>query len=618
MKIVSSIVFHTLLLAITIHCSYAQQKIPNNTSNEFRGGFERNGCYKGVDFNLLKEKKWQVKLGSSIRSSPIFSNDHIYVGCSDSVLYCINASNGAIVWRFKAKSAVHSTPSLQDGKIFFTDKKNNLYALSQANGKEIWQKNLGADLPYPWGFDYYQSSPTVHHNQVFVGSGNGSAYALNAVTGAIIWSYQTPSLIRSSPTFYNNTVYFGDLSGKVHAVNAKTGQPKWIFATVGDTINNELEGNDFKAVIASVAIKDTIAIIGGRDGNLYALHTITGKELWRYSYDGSWVISSAAISDKTVVSATSDGRIVNALDLITGKELWKYKVPASVWASPVVVNSTVAAACNDGFMYILDLHTGKEKSRQRIGDRFLSTPAYSDGVLFTGTDDGYMKAYPTATKSEPVNPVKKAVFWTSDVMGKHFKPGIGVVIRDYFIAEGYELLNEEKLVDFLQKNSSDKINSVVVFAVGYFPEKIITGTYRNNILYHYLNNGGKTVVVGLNPSVNRFDFKTGAYKGIDYTLSDSIIGVKYPFPDLRTHYGFYPSGVTLTGLKWGLKNTVPAYAALSPDSVTALSIDENGKAPYWVKNYGFREGTGFVQLWIQASILNNLEEFKKIAEFGVQ
>ena len=38
----------------------------------------------------------------------------------------------------------------------------------------------------------------------------------------------------------------------------------------------------------------------------------------------------------------------------------------------------------------------------------------------------------------------------------------------------------------------------------------------------------------------------------------------------------------------------------------------------WVKNYGHREGTGFVQLWMQANTLHLLGEVRKIAEYGIE
>lgn len=609
------------MIGLLLFCFTVQNLPAQNhsllTPSLFRGGPNKNGVYPGSDFNSIKATKWQFKTGAAVRSSPTVDQGKVYVGSSDGFLYCLDAASGKKVWAFNAGAAVQSSPAISKDKVFFTNKKNQLFALHKMSGQKIWQADLKPDQPYAWGFDYYQSSPLVHTGVVYVGSGSGAVYALNELDGKIKWSYQTASLVRSSPSLAQNTLYFGDLSGKVYALDAQTGAKKWQFATVGDTVNNLNFGNDFKAILASVAIKDNIAVVGGRDGYLYALNATNGQEIWRDNFNGSWVISSVAIKDSMVVTGTSDGRFVKAYNLYTGKEKWTYKTPTIVWSSPIIVGNTVAAVVNDGFVHCLDLQSGTEKSRYRFGDRVFSSPSFADGVLYVGNDDGHISALQTGTKPMPTRPIKKAVFWTSDVMGKYLRAGMSNLIRDYFTAEGYELLNEETLPTFLKTNSNSAVASVVVFATGYFQEEITKGAYQKSLLYDYLSKGGKVVVLGTNPAFHRFDYSAKEYKGLDYLQADTLIGVKYPYNDLRSHYGLYGSVPTETGKKWGLNQTVSAFAGVDPAQVTPLALDENGKALYWVKNYGHREGTGFVQLWMQANMLHQLGEVRKIAEYGL-
>lgn len=588
------------------------------TGGVFRGGANKNGVYAGSDFNSISHTKWQFKTGAAVRSTPLVDQGKVYAGSADGFLYCLDAGTGKKLWAFQAGFAINSSPAMSKDKVFFTNKKNQLFALNKLTGQKIWQSDLQADLPYAWGFDYYQSSPLVQAGTVYVGSGSGAVFALNEADGKIKWNFKTASLVRSSPALAQNTLYFGDLSGKVYALDAASGAKKWQFATNGDTINNERFGNDFKAILASVAIKDNIAVIGGRDGYLYAINASTGQEIWHYSFNGSWVISSVAIKDSVVVMGTSDGRVVKAFNLFTGKEKWTHATPTIVWSSPIIVGNTVAAVVNDGFMHILDFQTGAEKSRYRFGDRTFSSPVIANGVIYVGNDDGNISALQTATKTLSGRPIKKAVFWTSDVMGKYLRAGMSNLIRDYFVAEGYELLSDQTLPAFLQANSSANVASVVVFAAGYFQEEIITGAYHNSLLYHYLSKGGKVVALGTNPAFHKFDYSAKEYRGLSYMQADTLIGVKYPYNDLRSHYGLYSSLPTETGKKWGLTQTVSAFAGVDPAQVTPLALDENGKAVYWVKNYGQRQGTGFVQLWMQANTLHLLGEVKKIAEYGIE
>jgi len=606
------------LLFLALQMAAFAQNNPVVSTSLFRGGPTKNGVYPGNDFNAITATKWQFKTGASVRSSPTFAQGMVYAGSADGTLYCLHAATGKKIWSFNAGSAIHSSPAVTAGKVIFTDKKNRLYALQKTTGVKIWQSDLQPDQPYAWGFDYYQSSPLVQAGTIYVGSGSGAVYALNEVDGKIKWRFASASLVRSSPTLYQNTLYFGDLSGKVYALNAQTGQKKWQFSTTGDTIRNEPLGNDYKAVMASVAIKDNIAVVGGRDGFLYAIDTQSGKEIWRRNYNGSWVISSVAIKDSLVVSGTSDGRVIHAFNLYSGREKWAYKTNTIVWSSPIIVGNTVVGVVNDGFIHCIDLLTGKEKSRYCFGDRVFSSPSFADGVIYVGNDDGHISALQTGVKAVSGKPVKKAVFWTSDVMGKYLRAGMSNLIRDYFVAEGYELLTEETLPAFLKTNSTPAVASVVVFAAGYFQQEIITGSYHNSVLYQYLMQGGKVVVLGTNPAFHRFDYPAKEYKGLDYLQADTLIGVKYPFNDLRSHYGLYSSVPTEQGKKWGLSQTIPAFAGVDTQQVTPLAIDENGKAVYWVKNYGHKEGTGFVQLWMQANMLHQLGEVRKIADYGIE
>ena len=68
-----------------------------------------------------------------------------------------------------------------------------------------------------------RSSPAVAGGVVYVGSGDGRVYALNATTGAQVWNYTTGSFVFSSPAVAGGVVYVGSFDYKVYALNATTG-----------------------------------------------------------------------------------------------------------------------------------------------------------------------------------------------------------------------------------------------------------------------------------------------------------------------------------------------------------------------------------------------------------
>ena len=58
-----------------------------------------------------------------------------------------------------------------------------------------------------------------------------NVYALNASTGAILWSYTTGNAVTSSPAVANGVVYIGsgEWLGNVYALNASTGAKLWSY-----------------------------------------------------------------------------------------------------------------------------------------------------------------------------------------------------------------------------------------------------------------------------------------------------------------------------------------------------------------------------------------------------
>src|SRR5712675_2392356 len=80
--------------------------------------------------------------------------------------------------------------------------------------------NLGLKWSYVTGASVY-SSPAVANGVVYVSSEDGAVYALEASTGAKLWSYTTGGgVFGSSPAVENGVVYVGSDDANVYALNA--------------------------------------------------------------------------------------------------------------------------------------------------------------------------------------------------------------------------------------------------------------------------------------------------------------------------------------------------------------------------------------------------------------
>ena len=105
---------------------------------------------------------------------------------------------------------------------------------------------------------------------VYVGSGDGKIYALDATTGVLLWEFQTGSVVHSVPAVAGGTVYIGSDDGNVYALSASKGKMLWSYQTRN-------------YVVSSPAVVNNVVYIGSGNGKLYALNATTrrqGMGLW--------------------------------------------------------------------------------------------------------------------------------------------------------------------------------------------------------------------------------------------------------------------------------------------------------------------------------------------------
>lgn len=271
-----------------------------------------------------------------------------------------------IKWKFKTAGAVISTPAVSDGTAYFDSDDHFLYAVNIADGTQRWKfasegerrftgKHLhgsdpaGESMPDP--FDFYLSSPAVVENTVYIGSGDGNVYALDAASGALRWKFHTGDVVHASPAVANGMLYVGSWDSYFYALDAETGQQRWRFKTGEDhKIANQV------GIQSSATIADGIVYFGCRDSNLYALDALTGEKKWVYSNKGSWVISTPIANDGTLYFATSDSGLFHAVDAKSG--VLRYSLSFHKWpmfSSPVIAGRNLYIGSNAGTLMAIDL-----------------------------------------------------------------------------------------------------------------------------------------------------------------------------------------------------------------------------------------------------------------------
>ncbi|EDY63229.2 protein kinase [Streptomyces pristinaespiralis ATCC 25486] len=366
--------------------------------------------YKSQVPHLQLRPGWPFVTADAVTSSPAVVDRVAYVGSNDMHLQAIDA-NGKLLWRFPTRGDVVSSPAVVGDQVFVTSADGSLYAVSTA-GRSLWSK--------PYGFG--RSSPAVSEDgkTVFAAAEGGDKrlYAFEAATGNLKWTYPkagTGNGYRSSPAVKDNRVYIGDDQGDVTALDAATGAEVWTHQSPGAG-----------SILSSPAVTDEALYIG-IGASLTALDLTTGLPQWQVPTGGQ-VTASPAVdtaheqTDRVYVSA-NDGFLYSVRDHGTTVRQTRLGPPGTsgLVSSPAVAHDVVYVGADNH----VAAHDATDLTLLWTGlptnGRVTSSPTLAEGQIFVGSEDGGLYAYyvpdaavtpatPTAVpESAPAAPVAPPV-----------------------------------------------------------------------------------------------------------------------------------------------------------------------------------------------------------------
>lgn len=146
---------------------------------------------------------------------------------------------------FETKRGMEATPIVVDGVIYVTGSWSRVYALNAVTGALIWEYD--PKVPPAWAVnlccDVVNRGVAVWKGKVYVGTLDGRLIALDAASGRQQWSVQTtpkdkPYSITGAPRIVKDKVIIGNggaelgVRGFVSAYDAENGELGWRFYTV--------------------------------------------------------------------------------------------------------------------------------------------------------------------------------------------------------------------------------------------------------------------------------------------------------------------------------------------------------------------------------------------------
>lgn len=278
------------------------------------------------------------------------------------------------------KDYVRINPYVDDAAVFVAGGRS-ASAWNKTNGGRIWQTPI--DEAITGGVSAGESS-------VFLGTGNGSAIALDAQTGKMRWTKRLSSEVLAVSPARNGVVVFRTSDGRLHGLSAQSGEVLW--QQLRQTPVLSLRGAGTPVVVGSMVIA------GFDSGVITAFDMQSGRGLWEATLStprGSSDIDRMTDVDgklkplgEALFAASYNGQIVG-INMRNGSIGWaaSYSSYSGVDADPNGLYTSSA----EGDVWKLDPQTGNPIWKlDDLQHRQPTAPTLQGNYIVIGDQEGYL------------------------------------------------------------------------------------------------------------------------------------------------------------------------------------------------------------------------------------
>ena len=313
---------------------------------------------------------WQYDVVNHVDDAVTLYEGKVYVAADSA--WCLNAATGEKLWAFKPSQnyKMNGTPALGSGVAYFSFAPDysslEVYALDAESGEQIWF----TEIPF-----YSTGCLTLHNNRLYVPTYAGNLYALDTSDGSIIWenSDSPTGYWDSSPVVVENVIYICGHDGVARGINSETGATLW---SEGIT-----QGVHY--IAATPAYANGEMFFADQVNSFHCLDALTGTSVW--SVPGVQH-GSPGIADGIVFFGEGADRAfgkVIALSCESGDEIWSYQTGGTeIYSSPAITDGVVYIAGMDSNLYAFGTgfkYTYLDDLHPQVGENELIVTSYDGG-----------------------------------------------------------------------------------------------------------------------------------------------------------------------------------------------------------------------------------------------
>ncbi len=311
---------------------------------------------------------------------------------ADAIAICLDAASGEELWRFRMGSKFtnnfghgpRATPTVDGNLVFVLSGEGKLFALNATKGTEVWghdlHKEYGGKIP-TWGVS---TSPLVEGNMLIVDVGGKDGYGLvafNKKNGKVIWKSASGIPGYSAPiaVTVNGTRQILSLAGKaLVSVSPKDGKQYWHYSWVTDYDVNAATPVFIKPdkVFISSGYNKGAAILKMKAAN----GTVGVEEIWKGRGMHNHFSSSILVGDHLY---GFDEKTLRCLNVNTQESKWEKK--GFKKGSLMYADGHLIVLSEKGLLVLVEATPEafvQKASAQVLKGRCWTAPTLVDGMLY--------------------------------------------------------------------------------------------------------------------------------------------------------------------------------------------------------------------------------------------
>ncbi|MGN6529266.1 MAG: outer membrane protein assembly factor BamB family protein [Burkholderiaceae bacterium] len=288
---------------------------------------------------------WSTTLAGRV-SYPLIVNDRVFVTVqltnTTSELVALNATTGATLWGPVALSGV-SHATYDSGKLLVQSTQSSglrglVTAYDPASGTQLWSSTINTEY-------FFDVPPTAANGMMYTaGTGDsGFVYALDANTGALVWSAGVLNGDDSSPTVTADGVYVSYVCN-TYDLNPLTGARNW-------TNDTGCEGGG--GGTGTMANGTYYSPNAGSRYDGMTFDPETGAAGPSYTADAQPVIGAQ-------YGYFIQNGVLKALSLADNSVQWSLTADSAFDGAPLLVNGYLFVPGSNGRLYAVDAATGAQ------------------------------------------------------------------------------------------------------------------------------------------------------------------------------------------------------------------------------------------------------------------